>query len=102
RMVTGSNLCQHYALRSAICNGWAGQNVIQPPSDIALSHVAPGRPPGEQIGIVRVELAANVHKMLPEQGLKQGALLLPLANDAGLAFSGMHVKISAGDVHITA
>ena len=33
----------------------AGEDVVQPPADVPLPHVAPRRPPREQVGVVRLE-----------------------------------------------
>src|SRR5574338_1053820 len=80
----------------------AGQNVVDPPPDVALPQVPPWRPPGEELGVVRIQLARDVHESLREDAFEQRALLRQLADRARLAFLGMHVDLEPRDVEITA
>ena len=49
---------------------FAREDVIEPPSDIALTHLAPRRPPSEKIVIVRVERPADVDEAARQDAFK--------------------------------
>src|SRR5437867_4423061 len=63
---------------------------------------APGRPPGEETVVVRVEGATEVDQAATEYPLHQRALLGKLSNRAGLALFRMHIEIRSRNVHIPA
>ena len=66
-----------------------GQHVVDAPADVALLHVAPRRPPGEQLVVVRVERPADVDQAARDDALEQRALLGPLRrSDSACAPSG--------------
>src|SRR4029453_17713513 len=88
--------------RCALCDRARGENVVDPPADIALAHVAPRWPPGEQRSIVGIERARDVNQGIAEQRLEERALFIALTNDAGLALAGMHVDVGAGNVDVAA
>src|SRR5258708_16885526 len=71
-------------------------------SDVVLAQFAATRTPGEEVRIVRVERAADVHQVLGEELVEELALLLPLPDDAGLALARMHVEVGTGDIHVAA
>src|SRR5260221_42778 len=90
------------AARGALGDRRRGEDVIQAPPDVALAQIAPRRPPGEEVRIIRVERAPDVHQVLGEEPVEELALLLPLPYDAGLALARMHVHVGACDVHVAA
>ena len=51
---------QHGAASPAIDDRLAREDVVEPPADVALPHVPPRRPPGEQSVVVGIERAADV------------------------------------------
>src|SRR4051812_18697101 len=53
----------------------AGQHVIESPADVALPHVAPRRPPGEQALVVRIERPADIDQASADHPLEQHAFL---------------------------
>ena len=83
-------------------NPLAGENVVEPPADVALTHVAPGRPPGEQVVVVRVERAPDVHQTPADEALDEGALFRQLPDGARLAFLRMDVPLGPRHVQIAA
>src|SRR4029453_18407018 len=64
RMIAGSNLPIARALRPLGSQSFPRQNVIEPPADITLAHVTPGRPPSEKILVIGVEGAPNIYDTL--------------------------------------
>src|SRR5688500_3371764 len=101
RVVAGADLRQHLAGCSARRDRRGGEHVVEAPADVALAHVAPGRPPREHIRVVRIQLAANVDQIF-KQRCKQLALLSRLADDSRLALARMHVHFGPRDVDVTA
>src|SRR5262249_59516777 len=81
----------------------AREHVVEPPSDVALSHVAPRRPPREELIVVRIERPPDVDQpSLGEDPLEELPLLRPLAYDVRLALLGVDVAVGARNVHVTA
>src|SRR4028118_2131079 len=68
--------------------GLAGEDVVDPPADVALAHVAPRRPPGEQAVVVRLERTADVDQPLSQDLVEEVPLVRALADDAGPALLG--------------
>src|SRR5258706_15671394 len=101
-MVTGSDTGENHAACGARRDRFRGENIVEAPADIALAHVAPWRPPREQVWIFRIERAAHVDKMRAEQRLEKLALIGALSDDAGFALARMHVDVETRDVEITA
>src|SRR3546814_1917084 len=58
---------------------------------ISLAHVAPRRPPREEVGVVGVERATDVDEMRPDEVCQEIALFRALPDDSGLALLGMHI-----------
>src|SRR5712692_6558453 len=101
-MVAGPEVGEDDAARRALGDRRRGEDVVEAPADVALAQVAPRRPPGEEVRIVRVEGAADVDQMPAQQLLEELALFLALPDDARLALLRMHVHVGAGDVHVAA
>ena len=78
------------------------KDVVDSPADVALAHVAPGRPPGEHTCVVRVERAADIDRVPIEQFLEERPLLGALPDDTRLSLTRMHVDVRASDVDIAA
>src|SRR5205814_6350566 len=51
-MVAGSELALHQARHRSISNRATGENEIEPPTDVPLLHVPPGRPPREHLRVL--------------------------------------------------
>src|SRR5262249_39492445 len=78
----------------------ARDDVIEPPADIALPHVPPRRPPGEQPVVLGIERAAEIDVSMVDDPLDDRPLLRQLADRARLPFLRMHVALAARDVHV--
>src|SRR5690348_13009832 len=101
-MVARAHLREHLARRRAFRHALRGEDVIQAPADVAGPHVAPGRPPGEEVVVRRIGRAAHIDEVLAEEPLEKVALLGALADDARLALARMHVALAACDVDVAA
>src|SRR5258708_37728398 len=100
-VVARAELALHDAARGARRDRFGSKHVVQPPADVALAHLAPGRPPGEQALVVRVEHALHVDQVLAEQLLEERAFLGQLAADV-FALGRADVARGAGDVDVAA
>ena len=78
------------------------QHVVDAPADVALPQVAPGRPPGEEVVVVRVERPADVHQVARDQALERLALVAARADLIGLALLRVDVALVARDVQVAA
>jgi hypothetical protein len=74
--------------------------VVETPADVALAHIPPRRPPGEQPRVVGIERSSDVHQVPAEQILEESALFGPLPDQPGLPLARMHVHLGAGDVDV--
>ena len=79
-----------------------GQHVVDAPADVALLQVAPRRPPGEELVVVRIERPAHVHQVARDEVLERVALVATRADLIGLALLRVHVALVAGDVEVPA
>ena len=66
----------------------AGEDVVEPPADVALPHVAPRRPPREHLVVVGIERAADVDEAARDDPFELRALLGQLADRRGLRSLG--------------
>ena len=80
----------------------AREDVIQAPSHVALPHVPPRRPPREEIVVVGIQRAAEIHEAPADELVHQRALFRELADGQGLALFGVHIPIGQRDVHVPA
>src|SRR5437763_1455468 len=101
-MIARADVAQDGATFDAWSDRRRGEDVIDPPSDVALAHVAPRRPPGEQVLFVGRQRAADVDQMLTKQLCEELALLRSLADDIGFAFARMYIDVVARDVDVAA
>src|SRR6266446_6742543 len=85
RVVAGADVGEDGAAGRALGDRARREDVVDAPADVALAHVAPRWPPGEQALIVEVERARDVDQVAVEQRLEKLALLRSLPDDAGLA-----------------
>src|SRR4030095_7646 len=79
-----------------------GKYIVEPPPDVSLFEIAPGRPPREEVRVLRVERPMHIDETVAEDLLDQRALVRPLTNDAGTPFFRMNVHVRSGDVHVAA
>src|SRR5947208_15017907 len=79
-----------------------GEELLEAPADVAGAQIPPRRPPREEIRVLGIELAAQIHELRAEESLEQRALLGSLAHGVRLALFGMHVDFRARDVHVAA
>jgi len=101
-MIAGADVGEHVAARDARSDRPRREDVVDPPADVALAHVPPRRPPGEERFVTRLERAADIDEMATEQTVEQFALLGALADDAGLALAGMNVDIGMRNIQVAA
>src|SRR5712671_516687 len=66
RVVARTDLGLHRAARGPHRTRLAGQDVVEPPADVALPHVAPGRPPAEESIVAGIEGAPKIHESAAE------------------------------------
>src|SRR5678815_1566211 len=81
---------------------FAGQDVIDTPTDIPFAQLAPGRPPGEEIIVVRFEYAADVDESTGEQTLEKLSFIGPLSDQICIALLGVDVALAARDIDVAA
>jgi len=79
-----------------------GEHVVEPPADVPLLHVAPRRPPREQVGIVGLELAVYVSQAATDDAFNQRPFFRKLSDRARFPFLRMHVHVGPRDVHVAA
>src|SRR5512143_2958327 len=101
-MVARAELPVDRTAARATGEGRAGQDVIEPPPDIPLPHVAPGRPPREERVVVRIERSADVDEPMGQDPLEELPFLGELPDAVGLALLGMDVLVGPRDVQIAA
>jgi len=77
-----------------------GEHVIEPPADVPLLHVAPRRPPREQVGIVGFELAVHVYQAATEDPLNQCPFFRKLSDRARFPLLRVHVHVGPRDIHV--
>jgi len=80
----------------------AGEDVVEPPADIALLHIAPRRPPGEERIVARFEGALRVHQTVADDPLEERPFLRELPDRARLALLRVDVDLGARDVEVAA
>src|SRR6185503_1108453 len=103
RVIAGAVRAHRNATRGLGRELVAGQHVVEAPADVALAHVAPGRPPGVEGVVRRILLAPHVVEgALVEDALEQRALVGALADEAAVSFARMYVHLGARDVDVAA
>src|SRR5215471_14103363 len=101
-VVAGAHVRPHRAGGRSPRERGARQDVVDPPADVALAEVAPRRPPREEALVVGIEGPADVDHPLRENRLEERALVLALADDAGLALLGVDIPVGQRDVDVAA
>src|SRR4030095_12824836 len=101
RMVAGSNLTVDRALRRFRSQRFTRHNVIEPPTDIALAQVAPGRPPGEKILVIGVQRAPHIYESLSQNALEDLSLLPPLPHERRSAFLRVNVTLCTSNIDVS-
>src|SRR5581483_2736371 len=102
RVIARPDLFLNHAGARARGERRADERVVEPPPDVALTHVAPRRPPGEQTVVVRLEHAAQIDEAARENPLDDRPLFRQLSDRARLPFLGMDVHVGPRDVHVAA
>src|SRR4051812_5813050 len=77
------------------------RDVIEAPTDVALAHVAPGRPPREQPVVVGVDVPTDIDEAMREQAIDHVALDSRLSNHV-LAQNRVHVDLRARNIEVAA
>src|SRR3954453_22189357 len=81
RVVAGADLALRLARSDPVGERAFGEDVVDAPADVALAHVAPRGPPGEELVVIGVQVACDVTHSLADHALEQGALFRKLPND---------------------
>src|SRR5262245_8288918 len=100
RVVAGSHVFLHRTRRRACGQRFARHHVVEAPADVALAHVAPRRPPGEQAVVVGIKRPSEVDETAAQDAFDERALLGKLADGARLSFLRMDVALGARHVHV--
>src|SRR5258705_2403013 len=100
RMIAGADLSIGGAPGGFSRQGSARQDVIDAPTDISLAQLAPGRPPGEKIIVVRVKRSADVNQPSCQDALEDFSFLRSLAHHGGVPLFGVHVAFAARDIDV--
>jgi hypothetical protein len=77
-------------------------HVIQAPADVALPHVSPRRPPGEQAFVQRIQRPPHIDEAAREKVLDERALLRQLTDGSRLSLFRMNIDLGPRDVHVPA
>src|SRR5712692_3039093 len=101
-MITRSHVGKNDTAGRAGSDAARGENVVDAPADIALAHVAPGRPPCVQVRVVGLERAAHIDEVPAEKLVEKLSLLRPLPDDVSLSLLWVHVDVGVGNVDVTA
>src|SRR5262245_8689168 len=101
RMVARSNLTVDHTLSRLRSQRFTRHNVIEPPTDIALAHVAPGCPPGEKILIIGVQRAPHIYESLRQNALEYLSLLWPLSHDCRIALLRVNIPLGSGNIDVS-
>src|SRR3954466_7505488 len=101
-MIARAKLAIDGAFSRALRQSNACQHVVQSPADVALPHVAPGRPPGKKIVVVRVERAADINEPAAENAFEQLSFVGTLAYQHSVALFWVYVAFRACDIEIAA
>src|SRR6476620_1957804 len=99
-MVARAELALDDAAANTLKERLARKEVIEPPPDVALTHVAPRRPPREHLVVVRVESPTDVDEAVSDDPLQLRPFLWQLANERRLALLRMDVALGPGDVQV--
>ena len=100
-MVARSNLTVDRTLRRFRSQRFTRHNVIEPPTDIALAHVAPGCPPGEKILVIGVQSAPYIYESLRQNALEYLSLLRPLSHDRRITLLRVNVTLGASNIDVS-
>src|SRR5215813_11718143 len=100
-MVARSNLTVNRTLRCLRSQRFTRHDVIEPPTDVALAQVAPGRPPGEEILVIGVQRAADIYESLCQNALEYLSFLRPLSHERRIALFRVNVTLGAGNIDVS-
>src|SRR5262245_49901739 len=101
RMVARSNLTVDRTLRRLQSQRLTRHDVIEPPADVALPQVAPGRPPGKKVLVIGVQRAPDIYKSLSQNPLENLSLFRPLSHERWIALFRVNVTLGAGNIDVS-
>src|SRR6266542_6926635 len=101
-MIAGADVGLDDAARRARGDRLRREDVVDPPADIALAHVAPWRPPREKALVGGIERATDVDEMAAEELVEQLALLGALPDDPRLSLLRVDVDFDTRYVQVAA
>src|SRR5689334_19906556 len=101
-MVAGSKLTLDDARRDALGYSLRRQYVVQPPADIPLFHVAPRRPPREELRVVRLQRSVHVNEPMADDSFDEGAFFWKLPDRARFALFRMDVHVCPRHIEVAA
>src|SRR6478735_5106768 len=101
-VIARSDIGEYDALGDAIRDRARREDVIDAPADVALAHVPPRRPPGEELRIGGLARPPHVDEMLAEKPVEELPFLRALPDDARLALARMDVDLRVRDVEVAA
>src|SRR5262245_30732900 len=100
-MVARSNLTVDRTLSRLRSQRLTRHDVIEPPTDVALAQVAPGRPPGEKILVIGVQRAPDIYESLSQNPLEYLSLLRPLPHERRIALFRVNVALGSGNIDVS-
>src|SRR4030095_2171053 len=101
RMIAGANLTVDRTLRRFRSQRFTRHNVIEPPTNITLTQVAPGCPPGEKILVIGVQRAPHIYESLSQNALEYLSLLRPLPHERRVALFRVNVTLGTGNIDVS-
>src|SRR5262252_6824880 len=99
-MVAGAHVFLYRTAGDASRQCFTREDVIEPPADVPLAHVAPWRPPREEAVVVGIDGATDVDEAVRQDALDDRALFGQLADCARLALLRVHITFGARDIHV--
>src|SRR5262245_23563670 len=100
-MVARSNLTVDHTLRRLRSQRFTRHDVIEPPTDVALAQVAPGRPPGKKVLVIGVQRPPDIYESLRQNALEDLSLLRPLSHERWIALFRVNVTLGAGNIDVS-
>ena len=84
-VIARTELALHDAGDGLVCESLARKHQVEAPADVALPHVPPRRPPGEELGILRLHLPVNIDQPVADDLLEKRPFIGALTDDVRLA-----------------
>jgi len=99
-VVARSDILLHATRPDARGQGVIGKDVVDPPADVSLAHLAPGRPPCVERVVFWVDGAADIDEPVSDDSRQNRAFFWELTDGSCLAFLRMHVAFTRGHVEV--